>query len=92
MEDLKLIRNMLNEEIEKLERKRENDLAKKSESIKNLERDLNKLINYTVHEFMTGYGIKKQKDIISGLFNIVKDQNSKIINLENKLIESKEKI
>ena len=65
MEDLKLIRNMLNEEIEKMEIKQERELAKRDESIKNLEKEVNKLINYTVHDFMTGYGIKNKRTKIN---------------------------
>ena len=92
MEDLKYIRNMLNDEIEKMEKKEREKEEYKNESIKLLEKDVNKLIYYTVRDFLAGYGIKKQKDIMKNLLNITINQNERINNLENKITESKEKI
>jgi hypothetical protein len=92
MEDLKYIRNMLDEEIERMEKKEREKEEHKNESIKVLEKDVNKLIYYTVHDFLSGYGIKKQKDIIKNLLNITINQSERINNLENKITKSKEKI
>jgi len=52
MEDLKYIRNMLDDEIEKMEKKEREKEEYKNESIKLLEKDVNKLIDYTVHDFL----------------------------------------
>jgi len=64
----------------------------KNAKLKKIEEDVNMLINYTTHDFISGYGIARQKNVISNLLNVVKEQNDRINVLEDNIIKSKEKI
>ena len=56
--------------------------AIKSENIKNFEKLVDKIDNYTVHDWNTGYGIKNRKDTLNILFEIILEQNKRISKLE----------
>lgn len=54
----------------------------KNNNIKNLEKLVDKIDNYTVHDWNTGYGIKYKKDALNILFEIILEQNKRISKLE----------
>ena len=56
--------------------------AIKSKNIKNLEKLVDKIDMYSVHDWNTGYGIKNKKDILNILFEIILEQNKRISKLE----------
>ena len=54
----------------------------KNDNIKNFEKLVDKIDNYTVHDWNTGYGIKNKKDALNILFEIILEQNKRISKLE----------
>lgn len=56
--------------------------AIKSKNIKNLEKLVDKIDMYSVHDWNTGYGIKNKKDVLNILFEIILEQNKRISKLE----------
>jgi len=54
----------------------------KNDNIKNFEKLVDKIDNYTVHDWNTGYGIKNKKDALNILLEIILEQNKRISKLE----------
>ena len=54
----------------------------KNENIKCFEKLVDKINNYTSHDWNTGYGIKHKKDALNTIFEIILEQNKRISKLE----------
>jgi hypothetical protein len=73
-----IMENILTELIELVE-----TLQTKRDNLENLEKDITKFIN-TKGQFCSGHNVRTLKNIIDGLFTIVKEQDKRISKLEFK--------